>query len=170
MGFEVCLRGTHRSAPVQTINPFTRESVMDEPLVMNADELRAAMAVMTRHGATTNDLGVTQVALAKAHLQFMGFDEQGDVPSVVGDLACACEFLFELATAGRMAIQNVYAEEGEPTSYVTSVEAFERAQTLQGEDDLGPTVLVESAAELVAAFAPHHANATGYASRATSQR
>ncbi len=103
---------------------------MHEPLVMSPDEWQAAMSVMSRHGATTNHIGVTDVILPRAHLQFMGFDADGDMPKVFGDLACACEFLFELATAGHMAIFNVYAEDGEPTSYVTTAEAMERVRTL----------------------------------------
>jgi hypothetical protein len=170
MSFEVGLRGTHRGAPTQGVDPFTKEPMTYEPLVMSSDELQAAISVMSRYGATTNHVGVTQVVLAKAKLQFTGLDAEGDMPRVDGDLASACEFLFELATAGQMAIYNVYSEEGEPACYVTTPEAYERAQTLQDEDDLGPTVLIENAGQLLLALAPHHAHAMAYAAHATSSK
>ena len=143
MAFEIHLRGSHRGAPREAENPFTKEREMQIPLVMDAGELAAARAILLRDG-TVDDEGFAVVASPTFRLQWFGFDEEGGLVEVRGDLKDACERLFELATAGALAIVLTQAEA--PVAAVTTTDAFLRARALA--DELGEIELVTSPSEL----------------------
>lgn len=138
---------------------------MHSPLVMSEKELGDALAVLARYGGRLDEDGGGLIVLGGAQLQFSGFDEQGDLVKIIGDLGVACRTLFELATAGQMVI---VPDEG--NACVTTAEALGRAASLAEEDgELGPCVLVESADGLAACLAGEHERATAYTDRATGR-
>ena len=165
MGFELGLRGTHRDVPREIIDPFTRKPAMHAPLVMSAVELDAARAVIARRGGTLDD-GAGLLTLRHAAIQFYGFDAEGDLVKVIGDLRTACEFLFELATEGQLVIWNGAAADDRVASFVTTTAALARTRAL--DDELGTTILVTSAEELFVSLAPDHADSMAYTARVIS--
>lgn len=138
---------------------------MHAALVMSAAELDAALAVIARRGGSLDD-GGGLLTLAHAAIQFYGFDAEGDLVKVIGDLRTACEFLFELASAGQLVIWNGAADDDRPASFVTTTDALSRAAAL--DDELGTTVLVTSAEHLFVSLAPDHADSMAYTARVTS--
>ena len=167
MSFELGLRGTHQGPPRRARNPFTGVMGTENPLVMRDDELHAALAVIARHGTLDEDGGGI-LDLSAAKIEFSSFGAEGDLVKVSGDLARACEFLFELATAGQIAVVILSAGDDEPASLVTTANALARAGAV--EEELGSASLVESPSELASILAPHHAHATKYAARVTGGR
>lgn len=163
MGFEVMLRGTHRASPREVRNPFTGQMTMHAPLVMNDGELRASLAVLARSGGGLDEIGGGLVRFDGGALQFSGFDEEGDLVKVIGDLPAACGVLFDLATAGQLAI---LPDSGD--GLVTTEDALGRARDL--EDELGsPIVLVENADALASALHGEFESAMTYTERATKR-
>jgi hypothetical protein len=160
MAFELMLRGTRRASPREVRNPFTGLLQMHAPLVMSDAELQASLAVLARHGGRLDEGGGGLVRLEGAALEFSGFNEEGDLVKVNGDLHVACRLLFELAAAAQMAI---LPDGGD--GLVTSREALVRAQQLERE--LGsPVVVVENAEALATALAAACDGARAYAERA----
>jgi hypothetical protein len=146
MGLELMLRGTRRASPREVRNPFTGQLAMHAPLVMSDAELECALAILARHGGRLGEDGGGLVRLDGAALEFSGFDAEGDLVNVSGDLRVACRVLFELAEAGQMAI---LPDTGD--GLVTSRETLARAQQLT--DELGAPVLVADADALARALA-----------------
>lgn len=163
MGFELGLRGTHRGSPRQGRNPFTGKAEAHAPLVMNDAELRAALSVLARHGGLDAD-GGGLLTLANAKIEFSGFDEEGGLVKVIGALACASELLFELATAGELAIWNMSDEDG-PATFVTRADVLARARAF--DDELGEVALISSPKQLADILEPHQARAMEYTRRVT---
>jgi hypothetical protein len=160
MAFELMLRGTRRASPREVRNPFTGQLQTIAPLVMSEAEFEASVAVLARHGGRLDEDGGGLVRLEGAALEFSGFDEEGDLVKVIGDLHVACRVLFELAVAGQMAI---LPDSGD--GLVTSGAALVRAQQL--EQELGsPVVVVEDAEALAAALTAECDAARAYAERA----
>lgn len=161
MGFEVHLRGSRRGAPREVRNPFTGALVTHAPLVMSAEEHSAALAVLARYGELDED-GGGQIALEGAALELSGFDEQGALVKVLGDLDVACRALFELATAGELLI---VPDEGD--AFVTTAGALARARQLATSDDtFGPFVLVATPEALAAALTASCDHARDYTAHA----
>jgi hypothetical protein len=160
MGFEVMLRGTRRGSPREVRNPFTGQMTMHAPLVMNESELRASLAVLAEHGGGLDEDGGGLVRFEGAALQFSAFGEDGDLVKVIGDLRVASGVLFDLATAGQLAI---LADGGD--GLVTTKDALARAKQL--EDELqSPIVLVEDADSLASALRTGFESAMAYTERA----
>lgn len=134
---------------------------MHAPLVMSAEEHSAALAVLARHGGLEEDAG-GQIVLEGAALELSGFDEEGALVKIMGDLGVACRALFELATAGELLI---VPDEGD--AFVTTAGALARARQLATSDDtFGPFVLVETPAALTAALITSCQHARDYTARA----
>ncbi|MFO0639013.1 MAG: hypothetical protein U0183_07365 [Polyangiaceae bacterium] len=134
---------------------------MHSPLVMSAEELAAALAVLARYGALDEN-GDGRALLDGAALELSGFDEQGGLVKVIGDLGVACRALFELATAGELLI---LPDEGD--AQVTTAGALTRARDLStSEVTFGRFVLVETPEALAAGLATSCDLARAYAARA----
>lgn len=134
---------------------------MHAPLVMSAEELSAALSVLARYGGLDEDSG-GRVELEGAALELSGFDEEGALVKIMGDLGVACRALFELATAGELLI---VPDEGD--AYVTTAGALARARQLATSDDtFGPFVLVATPEALTAALTPSCDHARAYAAHA----
>jgi hypothetical protein len=134
---------------------------MHSPVVMSEKELGAALSVLGRYGGGLDEDGGGLVVLDGAELQFSGFDEEGDLVKILGDLRVACRTLFELATVGQMVIM---PDEG--NAYVTTAEALGRAEELATEEEaFGPCTLVENADALAAALAGECERARAYTDR-----
>jgi len=160
MGFELTLRGTRRAPPRQGQNPFTGELELHAPLVMSATEHAAMLTVIGRHGGRLDDCGGGRVVLEKAALFFSGFDEEGGLVKVEGDLRLACVVLFDLAEAGQLVVLPDLGD-----ALVTSRSALERATAL--EHELGsPTIVVDDAEALAAALSAEYASAAAHTERA----
>ncbi len=160
MGFELMLRGTRRASPREVRNPFTGQLQMHAPVAMSETELQGTLAVLARHGGRLDECGSGLVRLEGAALQFSGFNAEGDLIKVIGDLRVACRVLFDLAAAGQMAI---LPDSGH--GLVTSSEALARAQQL-GEELGTPVFVVENAEALATALTSECESARAYAEQA----
>lgn len=163
VGIEIALRGIRRGPPRARKSPFTGELETYAELEMNAEEHRAAAAIIARHGAL-DDHGEGRIALPVAQIEIWGFDFDGCMMNLSGDLQSACDFVFELATAARLVVQ-FEAAPGDPSALVTTAEALTLARALDeaAHEELGPMLLVADAAAMWRALARPDARPRGIA-------
>jgi hypothetical protein len=148
VGIEIAVRGIRRGPPRARKSPFTGELETYAELEMSDEEYRAAAAVIARYGAV-DEYGEGRLDLPTAQIEMWGFDFDGCMMNLVGDLHGACDFVFELATAARLVVQFDSAE-GEAGALVTTPEVLAQARALDdaAHEELGPIVLVADAAAM----------------------
>jgi hypothetical protein len=152
-GIEIAVRGTRRGPPRARKSPLTGAVETYAELEMDDEEYRAAAAVIARHGAV-DEHGEARLELPTAQIDIWGFDVDGAMMKLLGDLRGACEFVFELATAARLVVQFESAV-GAASALVTTAAALTQARALDAaaHDELGPIVLVDDAAAMWRALA-----------------
>lgn len=108
---------------------------------MNDEEYRKAAALLARYGEM-NDHGEGRLDLPTAQIEVWGFEIDGAMMNLVGELRGACDFLFELATAARLIVQ-FESPIGEASALVTTPEALGLTRALDeaAHEELGPIVL-----------------------------
>lgn len=145
IGVEIAVRGTRRGPPRARKSPFTGELETYAELEMSGDEYEEAAAILARYGKI-DEYGEGRLVLPTAQVEVWGFDYDGCMMNLVGDLPAACEFLFELASAARLVIQFA-SSAGAPSAFVTTEDTLRRARALDeaAHDELGPIVLVADA-------------------------
>ena len=119
--------------------------------------------VLVCAGATLDDDASGLLTLAGAHIQFYGWGAGGDMVKVIGDLETACVVLFDLATAGHLALSAPNFLEDEPT-LVTTADALARIADAPAE---GPAIVAASPGELARRLAPHQTAALRYSAQIT---
>lgn len=154
MGLELAFRGTHRGPERLRKDPFTGTDALHSELEMSAEEHAAACAVIARHGELDAG-GDAFLAFTTANVEIWGFDLDGGMMKPIGDLREACSFFFEVATAGRLAIQ-FETPVADQRAIVTTPEALAQAKALDAaaHEELGPIILVVDAAALFAELQP----------------
>jgi hypothetical protein len=162
-GIEIAVRGIRRGPPRARKNPFTGELETYAELEMNDEEHRAATAIMARYGAI-DEHGEGRLALPTAQIDIWGFDYDGCMMNLLGELRGACELLFELATAARLIVQFESAA-GDASALVTTAALLAQARALDdaAHEELGPIVLVADAAAMWRALARPGAQPRGIA-------
>jgi hypothetical protein len=115
---------------------------------MDDEEYRAATSIMARYGGV-DEYGEGRLGLPGAQAEVWGFEYDGCMMNLSGDLRTACEFVFELATAARLVVQFESAA-GDASALVTTPELLAQAQALDdaAREELGPIILVADAAAL----------------------
>lgn len=162
-GVEIAVRGIRRGPPRARKSPFTGELESYAELEMNDDEYRAATAIMGRHGAV-DEYGEGRLDVPTAQIEVWGFDYDGCMMKLLGELRGACELVFELATAARLIVQFESAA-GDASALVTTAELLTQARALDeaAHEELGPIVLVADAAAMWRALARPGAQPRGIA-------
>lgn len=109
---------------------------------MSDAEYRAASAVVARYGKI-DEYGEGRLELFGGEVEVWGFDYDGAMLSLIGDLRGPCDFVFELATAGRLVVQ-FDAPLGEACALVTTQEVLTLTEALDAaaHEELGPICLV----------------------------
>ena len=157
MGFEIALRGTHRGPERLRKDPFTGQDALHAELEMSEEEHAAAKAVIAQHAALDAG-GDAFLAFTSADVEIWGFDLDGGMMKPIGDLREACTFFFEVATAGRLAIQ-FESPVAETRAIVTTAEALAQAESLDAaaHEELGRLVLAADSDALFRELSPTHA-------------
>lgn len=157
MGIEIAVRGMRRGPPRARKSAFTGELETYAELEMNEEEYRAAAALMARYGKV-DELGEGRLELPNAQIEVWGFDYDGCMMNLLGELRGACDFVFELATAAHLVVQFESAA-GEASALVTTAELLTATRALDAaaHEELGPIVLVTDAAAMWLALAPRSA-------------
>ncbi|MFO0738313.1 MAG: hypothetical protein U0270_20640 [Labilithrix sp.] len=163
MGIEIAVRGTHRGPPRARKSPFTGAMETYAELEMTDEEYRAASDVIARYGKV-DEYGEGRLDLPTAQIEIWGFDFDGCMMNLIGELRGACDFVFELATAARLVVQ-FESEVGAASALVTSAEAERQAGALDdaAHEELGPILRVTSPAEMWRALAGPNAPPRGVA-------
>lgn len=163
VGIEIAVRGTRRGPPRARKSPFTGDLETYAELEMNDEEYRAAAAIIARYGAV-DPSGEGRLDLPTAQIEIWGFDVDGGMMNLVGELRGACDFVFELATAARLVVQFESAA-GDASALVTTAEVLKQARALDDDahEELGPIVLVADPAAMWRALAPPGAQPRGVA-------
>ena len=163
VGIEIAVRGIRRGPPRARTSPFTGELETYAELEMSDEEYRAAAAIIARHGAV-DEHGEGRLDLPAAQIEIWGFDYDGCMMNLIGELRGACDFVFELATAARLVVQFESAA-GDASALVTTAELLKQARALDDEahEELGPIVLVTDAAAMWRALARPGAQPRGVA-------
>jgi hypothetical protein len=145
VAIEIGLRGIRRGPPRPRKNALTGEPEVYAELEMNDDEYLAATAIMARYGGV-DEYGEGRLALPAAQVEVWGFEYDGCMMNLSGNLRTACDFVFELATVARLVVQ-FESTEGDASALVTTPELLTQAQALDeaAREELGPVVLVEDA-------------------------
>lgn len=148
VGIEIAVRGIRRGPPRQRKSAFTGELETYAELEMNDAEYDAATAIMARYG-TIDEYGEGLLDLPAAKVEVWGFEYDGCMMNLVGDVRSACELVFELATAAHLVVQFDSAD-GDASALVTTPELLQQASALDAAalEELGPIVLVPDAAIL----------------------
>lgn len=148
VGLEIAVRGIRRGPPRERRSLLTGALETYAELEMTDDEYRAASAIFARYG-TIDEYGEGRLALPTASIEVWGFDFDGCMMNLVGDLHGACELLFELATAARLIVQFESAA-GDPSALVTTAEVLEQVRALDdaAHDEIGPVILVTDVAAM----------------------
>lgn len=148
VAIEIGLRGIRRGPTRPRKNVLTGEAETYAELEMNDEEYRAATAIMARHGGV-DEYGEGRLVLPAARIEVWGFEYDGCMMSLSGDLRTAIEFVFELATAARLIVQFESAA-GDASALVTTPKLLAEAQALDAAalEELGSIVLVEDAAAM----------------------
>ncbi len=163
MGVEIAVRGARRGPPRPRKSPFTGAMETYAELEMTDDEYRAAAALLARYGQV-DEYGEGRLDLPTAQVEVWGFDFDGCMMNLIGDLRGACDFVFELATAAHLVVQ-FEAELGEACALVTTPETLALTQALDeaAHEELGRILLVTDAASLWRALARPEASPRGVA-------
>jgi hypothetical protein len=163
IGIEIAVRGIRRGPPRARKSPFTGELETYAELEMNDEEYRAAAAIMARYGAV-DEVGEGRLEVPAAQIEIWGFDYDGCMMNLIGELRGACDFLFELATAARLIVQFESAA-GEASALVTTAALLTQARALDdaAHEELGPIVLVSDAAAMWRSLARPGAQPRGIA-------
>lgn len=163
VGIEIAVRGIRRGPPRARKSPFTGELETYAELEMNDEEYRAAAAIMARYGAV-DEYGEGRLALPTAQVEVWGFDYDGCMMNLIGELQSACDFVFELATAARLVVQFESAA-SDASALVTTPELLSQARALDAaaHEELGPIILVADAAAMWRALARPSAQPRGVA-------
>ncbi len=163
VGIELAVRGARRGPARARKSPFTGEMESYAELEMTDEEYRAATAVLARYGKV-DEYGEGRLDLTTAQIEVWGFDFDGAMINLIGELRGACDVLFELATAASLVVQFESAL-GEASALVTTpgALALTRALDQAAHEELGPVVLVADAEALWRAIAPPHAQPRGVA-------
>ena len=142
------MRGIRRGPPRARKSPLTGLLETYAELEMNDDEYRSAVAIMARHGKV-DEHGEGRLDLPTAQIEIWGFDYDGCMMNLIGELQGACDFVFELATAACLIVQ-FEAEIGEASALVTTPELLTRTRALDdaAREELGPIVLVADSAAM----------------------
>jgi hypothetical protein len=162
-GIEIAVRGIRRGPPRARKNPFTGEPTTYAELEMNDEEHRAAAAIMARHGAI-DEHGGGCLTLPTAQIEVWGFDHDGCMMNLAGELRGACELLFELATTAHLIVQ-FESPAGDASALVTTEALLAQARALDdaAHEELGPIVLVADAEAMWRALARPGAQPRGIA-------
>lgn len=163
MGVEIAVRGIRRGPPRERKSPFTGELETYAELEMNEAEHRAATAVLAQYGKV-DEHGEGRLDLPTAQVEVWGFDYDGCMMNLIGELRGACDFVFELATAARLIVQ-FESPTSEPSAVVTTPEALALARALDeaAHEELGRIVLVADPVALWRALAGPDAQPRGMA-------
>lgn len=163
VGVEIAVRGMHRGPPRARKSAFTGDLETYAELEMNDEEYRAAAAIMARYGKL-DEHGEGRLELPTAQIEIWGFDYDGCMMNLIGDLRVACDFVFELATGARLIVQFESAA-GDASALVTTPELLTETRALDGaaHEELGPIVLVTDATAIWRALAPSGAQPRGTA-------
>src|SRR3954447_7706394 len=94
VGIEIAVRGIRRGPPRARKSPFTGELETYAELEMSEEEYRAAAAIIARYGVV-DEHGEAHLDLPTAQIEIWGFDRDGCMMNLVGDLRGACDFVFE---------------------------------------------------------------------------
>ncbi len=163
VGVEIAVRGIRRGPPRERKSPITGMLETYAELEMNDEEYRAAIAIMARYGAV-DEYGDGRLDLPTAQIELWGFDRDGCMMNLLGELRGACDFVFELATAAHLIVQFESAV-GVGAALVTTPALLTLAHALDdaAHEELGPISLVSDAAAMWRALAPPGAVPRGLA-------
>lgn len=117
-------------------------------LEMSDEEYRTAAAILARYGKV-DEHGEGRLDLPTAQIEVWGFEFDGAMMNLIGELRGACDFLFELATAARLIVQ-FESPIGEASALVTTPEALAMTESLDeaAHEELGRIVLAPDPATL----------------------
>lgn len=162
-GIEIAVRGIRRGPPRARKSPLSGELETYAELEMNDEEYRAAAALMARYGAV-DEYGEGRLDLPTAQIEVWGFDYDGCMMNLRGEVWGACEFVFELATAAHLVVQFESAA-GDASALVTTEQSLTQARALDAaaHEELGPIILVPDVPAMWRALAPPGAQPRGIA-------
>jgi hypothetical protein len=148
VNIEIGLRGIRRGPPRPRKSALTGEQEIYAELEMVDEEYRAATAIMARYGGV-DEYGEGRLSLPAAQIEVWGFEYDGCMMNLSGDLRAACDFVFELATAAHLVVQ-FESVQGDASALVTTPDLLKRVQALDdaAREELGPIVLVADAAAM----------------------
>lgn len=151
-GVEIALRGIRRGPPRARKSPLTGEQETYAELEMNDAEYHAATSLMARYGAI-DEYGEGLLELATAQVEVWGFDYDGCMMRLLGELRCASDFVFALATAAHLVVQ--FESAGGPSALVTTPASLDAARALDPAalEGLGPILLAADPAAFCRALA-----------------
>lgn len=142
VGVEIAVRGARRGPPRPRKSPFTGAVETYAELEMTDEEYRAASAVLARYGRI-DEYGEGRLTLPAGEVEVWGFDYDGGMMNLIGDLRGGCDLVFELASAARLVVQ-FEAPHGEACALVTTPEALALTDALDeaAHEELGLIALV----------------------------
>lgn len=163
MPIEIAVRGSRRGPPRPRPSPLTGKLETYAELELSEEDYRAAAEIFARHGKV-DEFGEGRLELPTAQVEVWGFDYDGWMMNLAGDLRGACDLVFELATAARLIVQFEGAA-GEASALVTTPEVLSRANVLDeaAQDELGPILLAPDADAVWRALARPEAPPRGLA-------
>jgi len=153
-GIEIAVRGLRRGPARARKSLLTGQVETYAELEMTDDDFRTAAALLARHGRV-DEHGEGRLELPTAQIEIWGFEHDGCMMNLLGELRGACDFVFELATAARLVVQ-FESPTGEASALVTTEALLAQARALDdaAHEELGPIVLVPDAAAMWRALAP----------------
>lgn len=140
MSFDVTFLPTHLSAPRLRVDTASSRTEVLAPLAMSDAQLEALRAAVARHGSKLDEHGTAVIDVPGARIALDGVGPGGGSATLWGNLDACWQILFDLASAGELAMQL-----NEDEAVATTREARERAGAL---DAIGPCAFIRSPADL----------------------